>query len=174
MYEITFHLEDGMETVAVGSDEYVLDAAERAGLELPHSCRNGMCTSCAGELLEGELDGREGTALTLNRRTTATCYCVVRTRERTARSGSESGYRTTCSDSTLCNSEQSLRTALLSCDWVCSDCQSAGWTSVTVPTPLLRPSRKTNFWPSSTRYGRNLNRTVVSPVSPGRSRPFSG
>ena len=63
MYEITFHFEDGTETVEVGPDEYVLDAAERAGLELPHSCRNGMCTSCAGELLEGDLDGREGTAL---------------------------------------------------------------------------------------------------------------
>ncbi|QSW99854.1 2Fe-2S iron-sulfur cluster-binding protein [Haloterrigena alkaliphila] len=63
MYEITFHFEDGTETVEVGPDEYVLDAAERAGLELPHSCRNGMCTSCAGELLEGDLDGHEGTAL---------------------------------------------------------------------------------------------------------------
>jgi len=44
MYEITFHLEDGMETVAVGSDEYVLDAAERAGLELPPPVETGMCT----------------------------------------------------------------------------------------------------------------------------------
>jgi hypothetical protein len=51
---------------------------------------------------------------------------------------------------------------------------SAADTSVTVPTPFDRPSRKTNRWPSSTRYGRNLNRTVASPVSPGRSRPSSG
>ncbi|WP_323172373.1 2Fe-2S iron-sulfur cluster-binding protein [Natrialba sp. PRR66] len=63
MYEITFHFEDGTETIEVAPDEFVLDAAERAGLELPHSCRNGMCTSCAGELLAGDLDG-DGTALT--------------------------------------------------------------------------------------------------------------
>lgn len=63
MYEVTFHLENGTETVDVAPDEYVLEAAERAGLDLPHSCRNGMCTSCAGELLDGELDGSEGTAL---------------------------------------------------------------------------------------------------------------
>ena len=63
MYDVTLHFEDRTETIAVGPDEYVLDAAERAGLELPHSCRNGMCTSCAGELLEGELDGSEGTGL---------------------------------------------------------------------------------------------------------------
>lgn len=42
-------------------------------------------------------------------------------------------------------------------------------TDVTVPTPLLRPSRKTNRWPSSTRYGRNLNSTVAAPESPGSS-----
>lgn len=63
MHAVTFHLEDESETVEVESDEYVLDAAERAGLELPFSCRRGMCTSCAGELLEGDLDGSEGTAL---------------------------------------------------------------------------------------------------------------
>ena len=63
MYDVTFHLEDATETVAVAPDEYVLDAAERAGFELPRSCRNGMCTTCVGELLDGELDGSEGTAL---------------------------------------------------------------------------------------------------------------
>ena len=63
MYDVTFRFENRTETVEIGPDEYVLEAAERAGLELPHSCRNGMCTSCAGELLEGDLDGREGTAL---------------------------------------------------------------------------------------------------------------
>ena len=51
---------------------------------------------------------------------------------------------------------------------------SAGSTARTVPTPLLDPSRKTNRWPASTRYGRNLNRTRVRPVSPGRSRPSAG
>ena len=49
-----------------------------------------------------------------------------------------------------------------------------GVTLVTVPTPLLCPSRKTNFWPSSMRYGRNLNSTRVVPLSPGSSRPLSG
>lgn len=63
MYEITLQFADRTETIEVGPDEYVLDAAERAGLELPHSCRNGMCTSCAGEVLEGDLDDSEGTAL---------------------------------------------------------------------------------------------------------------
>jgi hypothetical protein len=49
-----------------------------------------------------------------------------------------------------------------------------GSTPVTVPTPLLWPSRKTKRCPSVTRYGWNLNRTVASPVSPGRSFPSSG
>jgi len=33
--------------------EYVLDAADRAGLELPYSCRSGGCLSCAARIVEG-------------------------------------------------------------------------------------------------------------------------
>jgi ferredoxin len=39
--------------------EFVLDAAERAGHELPSSCRNGGCLTCAGKLLSGDTDMEE-------------------------------------------------------------------------------------------------------------------
>jgi ferredoxin len=45
--DITFPCEPG---------EYVLDAAERAGHELPFSCRGGGCIVCAGRLDEGEVE----------------------------------------------------------------------------------------------------------------------
>ncbi|MDP6933719.1 MAG: 2Fe-2S iron-sulfur cluster-binding protein [Myxococcota bacterium] len=34
-------------------DEFVLDAAERAGHELPYSCRSGGCLSCTGLIVAG-------------------------------------------------------------------------------------------------------------------------
>lgn len=44
-------------------DASVLDAAERAGLELPFSCRSGICATCRVRVLEGKVDMMHNIAL---------------------------------------------------------------------------------------------------------------
>lgn len=41
----------------------VLDAALRAGIELPYSCRKGVCGSCAGSIAAGAVTGINGAAI---------------------------------------------------------------------------------------------------------------
>lgn len=43
-----------------GPQQSVLDAALRAGIELPYSCRKGVCGNCAGTVSEGEVAGLGG------------------------------------------------------------------------------------------------------------------
>ncbi|MBG0743063.1 2Fe-2S iron-sulfur cluster binding domain-containing protein [Cylindrospermopsis raciborskii LB2897] len=41
--------------VQVPDDRYILHSAENNGVELPFSCRNGACTTCAVRVLSGEI-----------------------------------------------------------------------------------------------------------------------
>jgi ring-1,2-phenylacetyl-CoA epoxidase subunit PaaE len=45
------------------SDASVLEAAERAGLELPFSCRSGICATCRTRIVEGAAEMTHNIAL---------------------------------------------------------------------------------------------------------------
>jgi ring-1,2-phenylacetyl-CoA epoxidase subunit PaaE len=45
------------------NDESILDAAARAGIELPFSCRAGVCSTCRTKLVRGQVEMAENYAL---------------------------------------------------------------------------------------------------------------
>ena len=58
-YPVTFLTDTGEVQVEVAEDQYLFDAAAEAGLELPSMCLQGWCTTCAGRVLEGQVDQSE-------------------------------------------------------------------------------------------------------------------
>jgi ferredoxin len=60
VYQVTFVTPAGEEARAeVAEDEYLLNAAAAAGLQLPFMCLQGWCTTCASRVLEGRVDQSE-------------------------------------------------------------------------------------------------------------------
>ena len=56
-YNITVKLQDETETTFnCEADQFILDAADEFGIDLPYSCRAGACSSCAGKILSGTVN----------------------------------------------------------------------------------------------------------------------
>ena len=55
-YSITLKTSEGEQTIQCEDDQYILDAADEAGVDLPYSCRAGACSSCAGKIESGTVD----------------------------------------------------------------------------------------------------------------------
>ena len=56
-FNVTLRSPDGSEnTIACEDDQYILDAADEAGIDLPYSCRAGACSSCAARVVSGTID----------------------------------------------------------------------------------------------------------------------
>ena len=59
-FNVTLRSTDGTEqTVECAADQYILEAAEDAGVDLPFSCKAGACSACAGKVVSGEIDNED-------------------------------------------------------------------------------------------------------------------
>jgi len=62
--QVTFVMDGRRRSFTMRTDEEsILDAADRAGIELPFSCKAGVCATCRTKLVKGKVDLLENSAL---------------------------------------------------------------------------------------------------------------
>ncbi len=64
-YTVEIQHQGTTHTLTVPDDQTILSAAQAAGLDLPSSCNAGVCTTCAGQVLEGAVDQSDGMGVSL-------------------------------------------------------------------------------------------------------------
>ncbi len=60
MFTATIHHQGQTHTIPVSADKSILESAQEHGLDLPSSCIAGVCTSCAAQILKGQVDQSQG------------------------------------------------------------------------------------------------------------------
>lgn len=60
IYTVEIHHQGEIHTIEVPEDKQILRAAGAAGIYLPTSCNAGVCTTCAAQVLEGQVEQGEG------------------------------------------------------------------------------------------------------------------
>ena len=55
-FKVELRMPDGIKHFYCPDDEYVLEAAEQAGIDMSYSCRAGACSTCVGKIIEGSVD----------------------------------------------------------------------------------------------------------------------
>jgi ferredoxin len=59
-HRVVLRLPDRSDAIlGVREDQHILEAALEAGLDLPFSCLQGWCLTCAAHIVEGDIDQRD-------------------------------------------------------------------------------------------------------------------
>jgi ferredoxin len=64
-YNVEINHQGKTQTIQVAESQSILNAAIDAGIDLPTSCGAGVCTTCAAQILSGEVEQSEGMGVSL-------------------------------------------------------------------------------------------------------------
>lgn len=64
-YNVEINHQGKTQTIQVAETDKILEAATNAGIDLPSSCNAGVCTTCAAQIISGEVEQSEGMGVSL-------------------------------------------------------------------------------------------------------------